>query len=476
MPADQPPLVSQPDDADLFDYAKIKDYLLYLLGSISRHRAFICALTAAVLAITALLLWGLPKTYHCETQILALKSTLLGKTVDPNAPEVWGEDPTLAARQAILRHDNLVELVRQTDLVSKYPDSRAPLLKLLDRLAPARSVSQEDRIAAMVGTLETRLDVQVGAGTVTIALDWPDAAMAYQLVDAAHRNFLEQRRATEMGPLEDAIGILELHTSSLREVIVAGVERVEAAREAANQRHPARAGVPATRRPQRQTAEQKREELRAALESKTRAIDAVEQPRRARLEELQTELADARKIFADEHPAVLGLRHQLELQQIDPPELRALKEQRDELRAESARRGAMDVAGGLLGRLPATARQLASATTAEIEDAPIEQAKEDLRFAMSKYLTLLDRIDSAQMHLESAQADFKHRFSVVTPAEVPRAPFKPKKPAILLGGLLGGLALAVFLSALRDLRRGLVFERWQVPRELGIPVLGEIHC
>jgi uncharacterized protein involved in exopolysaccharide biosynthesis len=466
------PLVSPPNEADLFDYAKLKDYSRYLLGSISRHRYFIGALTVALFALTAALLRGLPKTYHAETQILALKSTLLTKTVDPNVPEDWAEDPTRAAREAILSRANLVALVRQTDLVNKYPRSRAPLLKIEDKifdwLRPSKPIAEEDQIAAMVGTLESRLEVQVSPGKVTIALDWPDAAMAYELVDAACRNFIEQRRTTDLAPFSDAIDILEPRAAGLREEIVDGVERVDAAREAASLRRraaaPKRVGLSAAQQLQRQNAERQREELRTALESKKRAIADLVQSQRLQVENLETQIKDARKTYSDEHPAVLELQHGLEVlrAQGDTLELRQLKDEEQQLEAETR-------------RLPATVQQLASATVAEIEDAPIEQAKDDLRFAVSKYLALLDRIDRAQMNLQSARANFKHRFSIVTPAELPRAPIKPKKPMVLLGSIIGGLLLGVFLSALRDLRQGLIFERWQVLRELGIPVLGEIH-
>jgi uncharacterized protein involved in exopolysaccharide biosynthesis len=114
MAAAQPPLVTPPNEADLFDYAMIKDYSRYLVGSISRHRYFIAVVTLALFASTAVLLRTLPKIYHAETQILALKSTVLTKTVFPGAPDDWNEDPTRAAREAILSRDNLVALVRPT--------------------------------------------------------------------------------------------------------------------------------------------------------------------------------------------------------------------------------------------------------------------------------------------------------------------------------------------------------------------------
>jgi uncharacterized protein involved in exopolysaccharide biosynthesis len=444
-------LNAQPAEADLFDYAKIKDYLRYLLGSVSRHRSFIGFVTLALFAVTSVLLWGSPKTYHAETQILTLKTNVLPDTVSPGESQDWNEDPTRGTRETIMRRDNLVALVRQTDLLTSYPRSRAPLLRLKDKLF-GRPMAEEDQIAVLVGTLENRLDVQVNAGTVIISIEWPDASMAYELVDAASRNFIDERRMTVVSPLSDAIGVLQDHAGLLREEIVGGVERVTAAREAAGKQRIPKAA--------RQRVERQRERLRADFESKQRAIADLTQSQRRQLEDLQTQLKHAQKTYADEHPAVLELRHELEAMQAqgDAPELRKLKEEQEQFR-----------------RLPGTPWQLAAATTGEIEDAPVEQAKEDLRFAMSKYVTMLDRLDRAQLKLQSTQANFKHRFKVMVPAELPRAPVKPKRLAVLLGSILGGLALAVLLSALRDLRRGLILERWQVVRELGIPILGEIH-
>jgi uncharacterized protein involved in exopolysaccharide biosynthesis len=489
-----PPVVTAPNESDLFDYALIKDYISYVLGSVSRHRWFCGFVVTAIFAATATLLWALPRTYHVETRLLALRNQTINLSVNPGANRPWDADqPTRAAVDTIMRHDNLVAIVKQTNLVTKWPKSRAPLMKLKDRVFEAlrrgRPIPEEDQIAAMVGTLETHLDVIVGEGTITIGLDWPDAAMAYELINAAQRNFLEARRLAEVSPLSDAIGILEQRAIGLREEIVADVERVEAARDAAAKRHPL--AVPKAPRPAvspvqllaRQQADRQREEMRTALDAKKRAIADLEQTRTRNLEELQTQLKDARKIYADEHPIVLGLQHDIEVLQGTPesPELRKLREEKETLETEALRRGAIspaEVAEGETGvsrRLPTSAEQLARATTAEIEDAPIEQAKEDLRFAMSKYSALLDRIDTAQMELQGVNAAFKYRYSTVTPAELPRAPIKPKVPMILLASIIGGMAVAVLLSALRDVRRGLVFERWQVGRQLGVPILGEVH-
>lgn len=486
----QPPIVAQPNEADLFDYALIKDYLSYVLGSIARHRWFCLFVVAAIFAMTATLLWALPRTYHSETQVQALRNQVVNFAVNPGANRPYDVDePLRGAVASILRHDNLVALVRQTNLITKWPKSRAPLLRLKDRifewLRRGRPIPEDDQVGAMVGTLETRLGAAVAEGAITIGLDWPDGAQAYELVTAAQRNFLEERRLKDTEPLRRANIILEANGQQLREDIEADVERVEAAREALRQKNPrspkvARPTTP-TVSPQKMAADRQREELRVGLETKKSAIRDFEEARARSLDELKALLAAKQKIYSDEHPEVLDVKNQIETlnSQTEPPQLRKLRDEKDALEAEAVRRGAISASElstqGLPRRLPTTPEQLARATTTEIEEAPIEQAKEDLRLHMSRYSMALHQIDSNKLELQSINAGFDLRFSIITPAELPRAPTKPKVPLLLFGSIIGGIALAIFLSALRDVRAGLVFERWQVLRQLGIPILGEIH-
>jgi hypothetical protein len=83
------------------------------------------------------------------------------------------------------------------------------------------------------------------------------------------------------------------------------------------------------------------------------------------------------------------------------------------------------------------------------------------------------RIDGANMELEIARTAFKYRYTVVTPAEVPR---KPKKPIATLVGVMsviGAAVLALLMAAGADLGSGRILEEWQVRRRLKLDVLGE---
>jgi capsular polysaccharide biosynthesis protein len=102
-------------------------------------------------------------------------------------------------------------------------------------------------------------------------------------------------------------------------------------------------------------------------------------------------------------------------------------------------------------------------------------ARAELRDAMDKYAALRAQVQAAQIDLETAQAAFKYRYSVLTPARLPRRPARPNVPLVLLAALLAAAGAAVLAAVLADLRAGRLVERWQVEALLGRPILGELH-
>jgi capsular polysaccharide biosynthesis protein len=93
---------------------------------------------------------------------------------------------------------------------------------------------------------------------------------------------------------------------------------------------------------------------------------------------------------------------------------------------------------------------------------------------MDKYAALRTEIETAQIDLETAQAAFKYRYSVVTPAHLPKRPTKPNVPLVVLAALVAALLCGPLLAVLVDVRTGRVLERWQIERLLERPILGEI--
>ena len=101
-------------------------------------------------------------------------------------------------------------------------------------------------------------------------------------------------------------------------------------------------------------------------------------------------------------------------------------------------------------------------------------ARGQLRDAMDKYAALRTQIQTAQIDLETAQAAFKYRYSVVTPAHLPRSPDQAERPSRHPGGPRRRDPLRPSLAVLADVRAGRLLERWQIERLLDRPILGEI--
>src|SRR5206468_1114555 len=85
---------------------------------------------------------------------------------------------------------------------------------------------------------------------------------------------------------------------------------------------------------------------------------------------------------------------------------------------------------------PITTRKITPAPAQGDVDPVIGYAQSRIQFDSQKYNSLLDRIDSARIELDTARAAFKYRYNVIKPPQVPRKPIKPNS-ARLRGGCPG---------------------------------------
>jgi uncharacterized protein involved in exopolysaccharide biosynthesis len=482
----KPEATIEGDNPDLFDYQALRNYLGFVLGAAVRRKFLAFGIFAGILALTVGALRVLPRTYHVESKLLAQRNQTIAALSNPGRSLGWDDVPLRAATETVLRHDNLVSLVQRTDLVRRWPMIRAPLPRLKDRIALAirGPVSPEDQQAALVGLLGVQLKVAIGDGTVTISIDWPDAGTAFELVEAAQQNFLEARHVAEVSTVSEAISLLEAHALRLRATIDASVEQISHATDAKAAAKPERAPVVRRPRPPREpTVDPEVAQLQVMLEGKRRAIKDLEDFHARRLTELQSRLADQKRIYSDLHPAVIEVQERVDaLQRQGPAQLYTLHQEERDLENELLQRRGTTNRAELafqktsLGPLPAHILRLErEARELETDDPAVEHAKGELQFAMSKYGALLDRIDSARMELDTSRAAFKHRYTVIAPAERPREPIKPNRPRVLFSALIGGLAMALLAATAADIRSGRILERWQVERQVGVEVLADVR-
>jgi uncharacterized protein involved in exopolysaccharide biosynthesis len=500
-------------EPELFDTQLLRQVVGFVFRGIGRHRllSIFGLLSVVLLGVIATL--TLPRSYHVESRLLANNNDLIRALGNPRS-SVPSEDPTRAARELVFAHDNLVTLIKQTNLMKSWEETRPAVVKLKDRLVffVAGDPTDEERIDAMVGLLEKKLQVTTDQQTVTISIDWHDAQMAYLLVETAQQNFLETRHVTEMTAISEALSILEMHGGQLQKMVDEALHELERVRDTrrkggtgggsapamvASEGAPVIITAPQTipARMERSdrgndgvsaATEQELAQLKFLLNSKKRALGDLEDFRSRRVTELSAQLAEQKVQYADQHPIVMDMRQRILALKLDSPQMSQVKADIDSLTHEYRRKGGTDPdaliepsrpRNNSMRRIAAATPQATQAgrTNSELADDPlVEFSRNNLRVAAAKYEELLMRVDSARIEQDTTRAAFKYRYSVVRPASVPKKPLTPK-PALIVG-VTAVLALltALFAGATRDWLGRRLMEPWQVERALELSVLSQV--
>jgi hypothetical protein len=434
--------VDDPERANLtspLDWAR-----LVLTAAWRRKLVLVLVFLAGVCAVFA---YDRVKTpvYRVEAKVLAMHQQALPSVVRP----VFEDLPARSAWETIHRRESLAALVRGAKLLPADHVRQ----EARDRSAPRTA---EDPLEKWITVLDKKLLVNTEDGAITISIDWPDPQQAYDLVRGALQSFLDTRRLQEVTAIEDMMSILHGRAAALRADLDSTID--EARRGASQQ---ARVRPPRARQPSEEAVR-----LRALLDAKQRAIQDVEELRRRRLAELQSQLDQARTTLSDLHPTVVGLRKDIEAASRESPQVAALREDERKIRKEYADRMARE---GFLPEMLATPPPIAQP---DLPPRPDEDQR--VRQARYQYEQLMSRLNSTQLELEAAQAAFKYRYKVVWPPQLPTEPVSPNSTKIMPVGILASLLLAIAAAAARDLLRGIITQRWQLERSLGLDVLGEI--
>jgi len=494
------------EESEGIDLEQVRERLGFALRAPRRH---------PVLAASALIVAGtvgivvaatIPQTYEAQVKLLAQRNLVVPALTNPN--RAWrsdAESPTRNVANLIMRRENLEALCKELDLTNRYYASRSPALRFKDSILGAAS-TEADRTYVVVGTLDKRLSVQADESTVTITVDWADPQQAYDIVSRVQQNFLEARYDDEVAMIGDALSVLQGHAHTEMDHLNEALDEYQkllteeapkapsyVPRTGGGARRPTGGGAAAP--PGSAAAAAPDPELVASLDDKRRQIRALEDERARELSGLRQQLTQAQLTLTPQHPAVIALQQQIDALGQTPPELIQLRNEERALMAQMAPPPS-PTAGGAAPRAvirPASdgATAAGSVPTAAVAAAPLppipplpaswasdgraQLARSKLDAAIHAYQDVADRIDAANIELEIARTAFKYRYTVVTPAEVPKKPKKPIGWIIGLCSLPGALLLAILFAAAADAWRGRFLEEWQVRRKLKLDVLGELE-
>ena len=173
------------------------------------------------------------------------------------------------------------------------------------------------------------------------------------------------------------------------------------------------------------------------------------------LSQLQTELADKKKLFKDTYPAVVELRNRIRL--TEEKILVELKRQRDFLQVQE------DM---FLTQQKAARKEALNLTRKEIDYLSLER---EVTTNREMYNTLLSKVKELSL---AGEADLNN-IRIVEPAELPTTSAGNKKMTLVLGGFLGlflGVGFAFFLKYLENTIR----TPDDVEQHLNLPVLGVV--
>jgi hypothetical protein len=453
------------EDEDLLDLGLARDWAMFALRAPLRHKllAFVCFL--AIVGAAAAALEVLPKRYQVRATLLTQPNPLFIDVVQ-------SAGLTHAAREIILRRDNVVAMLKETKFVERHEATRAPAARfkawVFDRLRGP--LSREQRLEDAADAVEDRLSIGIGgAGTLDLTFEWSNAELAYDVVQAAIQSFIESRYAAEVSSIAETIAILEEHATRLNHDIAVKTKDVQALER--ELRPTRRAAV--VRRPTHRTVhDEELPKLEARLAEKRRALAEVDDYRRRQVSELQAQLLQQQTIYADRHPVLEATRRNIAAASAQSPSVEVLRREVAELEHEVTGRGTRPADAGRDQAFVSTVPELGSSLIDE--DPRLEYERYKLGLMVRQENALLERIDAARLTMDTANAGFKYRYSVVSPPQMPKGPVNLKRTKVLAGGVIGGMIFALFACIAMDVWGGLVVERWQLERQLGVGVLGEV--
>ena len=447
---------------------------LLVLGAAMRRKALAAAIFLMGLGV-------LVAYYKLKTPLYRVEASILVLSTSPLAHSS-PEEPARSANALVHRRENLIDLIRQTNLLVEAGAAPVTIAARLSRLlsfltrAPPANDADEPMIA-LVLRLDRALEVTTGVdGTINIRIDWPDPQQAYRLVETAQQNFLEARHVQEITAVDEVISILQGRTSTLREQLDRTIEEVQ--RDATlksvarSSDGSARSSAPRSDPAAARTKAEELVSLKSMLDAKERAITDLEDFRRRRLAELMAQLEEKRGMYSDTYPGVVTLRQDVEALSRESPQIASLRHAAQKLRDQYLERLAKERANEGATRTTSVATPADRAERAV--SSPVIEQDERVREARARYVSMVDRLATVQLELDSARSAFKHRYSVAWPAEVPGEPFSPKPLKVLGLGSVAVLLLALLGAAAPDLWSGRIVQRWQIERSLELPVLVEL--
>lgn len=451
--------------------ASLGEVLLSALASARRRKGLSTVVTLLCLALTVAAVNLAPRSYVSEGEVLVVKKEDTGGggwNPDGNKREQLEWEKQIRARS------NVENIVNDAKLVERWDAMRQPHRRLLDsmsRMMGSKPPTDDQKRGALYGMLDGRLKLTIDQTTVTISCEWSDPEAARDIVQSAVTRFIDQRYATEIGSIPARIKVLEERLETARlELEKLSPSTAPPKQKAADVTPPSQLLMA---KPDRPVDPDLPNKLARAKDKQTQAaakLQELDGAKTQRVAQLTAQLAEKSASLGPAHPDIVQLKVQLDQAQKDPPDLSAARQAKQAADAEVS-----DLAAQAGVAMPKVVPGRLVVTPPEEKDKKLDpQVQAKIDDARVVYNKARDELNDANKDLKLAEVNFKIKYTISHPPDVPFTPKKPVGLMVGLGGFITTIFLVLLLAALKDRSTGLFFESQHVRDVLRLPVLGEI--
>jgi hypothetical protein len=383
--------------------------------------------------------------------------------------------------EQVMARDNILAIVKQKDLVTHWDEMRQPHRRLIDKINRKfgkSPPSDDEKFEALVSNIEHRMKVWVDATTVTVKLEWSEPNTARDVVDAAVKNFLDARFQSEVGVIPARLKIQEGFVAQAHKDLESTATELVRLQKANDPNKKLSIIVPqlpqgVNDKPVPIDADPA---LKAKLETVRGQLQQAQQGKFQRLADLNQQLIEKQQTLAPGHPEVIGLKQTIAATEASTsPQVVQLKAEEASLIAEmTAQQRAAQAKANEARPLPRVLTPTPPPPAPEVIAASAPKSVQDaqVRFdtVTATYQALVKQLQELQVQMQEQEAQYKNRYRITHPAEVPAGPKRPVGLIAVAIGLLATLGAVLLVAGLADRLSGIFFEPRDVRDRLGLPV------
>jgi polysaccharide biosynthesis transport protein len=431
------------------------------IGALRRGRLSVALFTLTFVAVGVAAAAFLPRSYSARAELLIKKNYVMPALANPKRSVPTGaESPTQSAAVSVLSRQSLEAIVRKNDLVARWDRERSPVMRLKDRVM-ARLVGpipEDEKLDVLVELLAKKIYVNVDDEVVTVKAMWGDRATARDLVNGAVDAYLQTRRKLEVQAIADTYKVLKREAEQERARIDSQLTTVQDAQRVALQTHYSRPVRVVRAAAVVMPKDDGLGDLRARILQARQTLLAAERRHEDKVAELQSRLAERRATQTERHPDVVALKLALDRLRGEPQDVADARAEEGRLMADYTARGGR--AGEIAQPALAAAGQAAPAAAAvdaapvepkDVEDDATTYARSLFKGSLETYQDIMDRLRNVEIELATAEVAFGYRYTVTSPALLPKKPDSPNVVLIVVGALLAGAMAGAVRALFKEL-------------------------